>query len=234
MDRILIAISFIPFMITSCQNESSVIIDPDPFKKAFQNQGIRMITSYEPYTTDIVDTTYLNKQGQITLEKEYASTKRYEYDSSGNLVRLLSVNDVPSNYFIEYQKEDNKVLQKWYLINHLRWDFEEKDLDVLERTVEFKLDASGKVTEGKDLDYGVLTRYEYDNTKLISRKVYSDEDFDNPRLNWIYKYSGDSKLIKIECFKESELFIEHYYNDDGLLDSTRRNNYSIVYKYKYY
>jgi len=228
---------FIFFLHASCEHTvNEGIFYPDPFKDAFKGRGIRMMASYAPDMPFLIDSVYFNQKGEIIEKREFKTIKRYEYNEFGFLVRLLALDDVPSNYYFRYKREGKDLLQQWYLIKHLRWDFDENnDLEKIERVVRFVLDDSKRIIKEVDKNSGRITDYKYNaKGKLVEKVVTSNENGNLGILRWLYEYGDTNNLEKIEYFKDTTLLIEHYYNSDGLLETSQEDSYTMLYRYEHY
>jgi hypothetical protein len=223
--------------IVGCANknleEPVPLIKNDPFFDSFIGKDIKMVIAFEDQSSLVSDTLWFDREGKLVLKSEIYSTKKYEYNSTGNLVRLLSIDDVPSNYFVDYKWEEHNVYQNWYPINHLKWEFETQDIDSVDRVVRFQFDAVGRLNEEINLNLGEVTKYKYQGAKMSSKQLYY-ENSDDPTIEWIYQYNDLGVLNKIQCFRDNTLLIEHFFNNDGLLDSSRMNNYTLKYSYIFY
>jgi len=220
---------------TKRYSEKSVpLIMNDPYFNSFVGKGIKMAISFEDQSPSVSDTLWFDREGRLVFKSEIFSTTKYGYDSTGNLERILSVDDVPSNYLIDYRwGEEHALFQNWYPIKHLKWEFEPQDIDSVDRIVKLEFDDAGRLQEEVNLTIGEVTKYKYQGTKMSMKQVYS-EGSDEPLLEWIYQYNDMGILNKIDCFKGETLLKEHFFSNEGILDSTKMNDYKLKFSYIYY
>lgn len=216
----------------SRKEDGLFLIKTDPFMESFKGKSIKMVTSSEAQSS-VIDTLDFDPDGRVMSERKLYSISRYGFDSVGNQTRSLTLNDIPSNYMIDYEKKGNVVLQNWYLLDHLNWELEEQVLGVADRVVKFLFDDSQKLQEEINLSIGEVTKYEYIGSNISVKEVYP-EGANKPSLKWTYHYGEKGFLEKAECTREGELIKEHFFGNDGLVDSTRMNGYTLLYSYQYY
>lgn len=239
MNRLYVHIwSAISFFILNCSGNSlgtSEIstLKNDPFIESFKDKGIRMQVSYNKLSPKLRDTVKFDLKGRVELESDNYSTKEYKYDSIGNLTRIMLNDDAPSNYYLEYYIDGSSVIQNWNLINHMRWEFTSQDLDSADRVVKFLFDDNGKIEKEINLNNGEVTKYLYKNDKIIAKQAFA-QGADVSKQQWVYEYDKNKTLIKANFFSSEKLIVAHFFGNDGLLDSTRRNNYTLNYEYEFY
>jgi len=209
------------------------LIKNDPFLESFKGKGLKMAVIAESGSASINDTIFFDRVGNIISKKNVYSTHQYGYDETGNLDRVLSINDIPSNYLIKYEYNKGVVLQTWYLLNHLKWEKENEILDTIDRVVKFEFDKLRNLKQEVNLSFGEITKYEYTDTKMQSKKVFPDNS-EVPSIQWTYYYGKKGFLEKVECISHGRLVKEDFYGSDGIIDSTRRADYTLVYTYEYY
>ncbi|MEO9853188.1 MAG: hypothetical protein ABJH72_04415 [Reichenbachiella sp.] len=228
----------ITFFFLNCSGNSLGLseipaLENDPLIESYKGKGIRMQLSYNELSPNLRDTLLFDLKGRIEIASDNFSTKEYKYDSIGNLTRMMLNHDTPSNYYLEYYKEGNSVIQNWNWIKHMRWEFTTEDLDSADRVIKFLFDDNGKIQEETNLNNGAVTKYKYENEKIIAKQAF-DKGADVPKQRWNFEYSKNGTLIKAKYFSREELIVEDFLGDDGLLDSTRRNNYTLKYEYEFY
>lgn len=214
------------------KNEFLPLTENDPLLESFYGRGVKMTLVKDSESLLIVDTICFDMNGRIVEKIELYSRIRLEYDSIGNLIRKLILNDIPSNYLIEYEIADKLVYQKWFLLSHLNWELGNEKLEDPDRVILYKFDENGKIQQEEDLGIGEITKYEYEDSRLSSKLVYFNSS-PEPTIRWTYLYRANGLLENIKCWSKERLISDHYFGVDGMLDSTIMKGYTLTYAYKY-
>ncbi|HEY9005060.1 MAG TPA: hypothetical protein VIM75_02955 [Ohtaekwangia sp.] len=209
----------------------------DPFLDSFRDKGIKYILSYDPDDSLDVDSATLDSSGNIVRLRSFGLKERRSYDSLHFIKRVLQINDIPSNHFMRYYfDKDGFLVQEWNHIQHLRWSFNEADIDTVTRVIKFEIDKTGLIVNEIDKGANEYTQFVYNDDKnLVAKEVYSIVP-KRLRYKWLFLYEKSHKLKRIDLDEGGRSVLSHYYTD-GLLDSSVDNqngSYTTKYKYVFY
>jgi outer membrane protein assembly factor BamB len=222
----------------SCDKSPRLKSYPDPYLDSFRGRGIKYMISFDPHGYSYTDTTTFDSSGNIVHSKGFGLIGRKAYDSLNFITHLLTINDIPSNYLIEYSfNKDGDLVQVWNRVNHLNWSLDDSDIGKAERAVKFDLDKERRIAQEIDTTSNEYTQFNYgEEGCLVSKEVYSINS-KNLLKKWEYFYDQKvpSKLSKINLSGTSHGSVLVQYFSDGLLDSIATiNGHLTKYRYIYY
>lgn len=218
--------------LSSCNNSKKTLVSSDPYLDSFRGHELSKMIGTSPQDSFYVDTTQFDASGNIIRMKKIGLREQRSFNDQHLIVRLLKLGDgLGENYVVKYRFDELSINQQWFRLRHLNWTYNNKDSLALEKTVEYRLDETGRIVECIDPANEEKSFFKYNASGQVEKVVAMDLN-DKVRYQILYYYQEGFRLDRRVIGAPGETpFREDFFNGN-LLDSTRFQTHTVIYRFE--
>jgi len=240
-----IAILVVLLSLVSCSKKKHIKNTIDPYAQSFWGRGIKTMIAKNCLDSTclafdtLVHITHFNTAGDRITEQTSFSIRKLTYDSNHFIIRDWNRTDVLENFVYSYQYDNktNYILAYRTELNHIKWEFTEKDLlPRLTDTITLQLDNNHNIISERSTSKNKLIAQYFYNDNLLYKKVSYFYDSINETTTYSYL---NHTLSEITITGHMEpVVIKHYFSREGVLHHSTRELFGrtrvTMYDFEFY